>query len=84
MDKEIKIEARKQFLRYFRIWFIIVGILAVVFAVVAVGNMLGSKGRGNNSAPTERVYDYADVLTDEEEHALNRRSELKVVDVKLQ
>ena len=70
MDKEIKVEARKQYLRYFRIWFIVLGILAVIFAVTAIGSMVGGKGRGNNSAPLERVYDYADVLTSEEEQKL--------------
>lgn len=70
MDKEIKLEARKQYLRYFRVWFIIVGILAVIFGVVAAVGLLGSKNRGNNSAPAERVYDYADVLTAEEEQKL--------------
>lgn len=70
MDKEIKLEARKQYLRYFRVWFVILGILAVVFAVVAVIGFMGGKERRNSSAPTERVYDYADVLTAEEEQKL--------------
>lgn len=70
MDKEIKLEARKQYLRYFRIWFIILGVLAVIFVVTAIGGMRKEKGRGNNAAPVERVYDYADVLTAEEEQKL--------------
>lgn len=74
MDKEIKREARKQFLKYFRVWFIVLGVLAVIFFVKmgidAVGNL---KPRGNNQAPAERVYDGADVLTDEEEQKLRER-----------
>lgn len=72
MDKEIKREARKQYLHYFRIWFIVVGILAVVFLVAVGVNALTnmSSGRRNMQAPTERVYDYADVLTDAEEQKL--------------
>lgn len=70
MDKEMKIEARKQYLRYFRVWFIVLGILAVVFAVITVGSKMGGTERKNSSAPVERVYDYADVLTAEEEQKL--------------
>lgn len=70
MDKEIKLEARKQYLRYFRIWFIVLGVLAVIFAVTKVDGLTKGEGRKNSSAPTERVYDYADVLTAEEEQKL--------------
>lgn len=71
MDKEIKREARSQYFKYFRIWFIAVGILAVIFiAVVGVNALTANKVRGNSNAPTERVYDYADVLTDDEEQRL--------------
>lgn len=72
MDKEIKREAWKQYLHYFRFWFIIIGIMAVV----CVGGMIlhmgknGTGGRKNSSAPAERVYDYADVLNNEEEQKL--------------
>lgn len=72
MDKEIKIEARKQYLRYFRIWFIVIAILAVIFVALLATNLLGtgSNVRRNGSAPAERVYDMADVLTDGEEQGL--------------
>lgn len=71
MDREIKIEAKKQYFRYFRTWFIIVGILAVIFAGLFVSKrMVYKEGRLNHSAPVERVYDYADVLTDTEEQKL--------------
>lgn len=71
MDKEIKKEAGKQYIKYFRIWFIIVGILAAIFLVITVGKALVSgKARGNSQAPAERVYDYAEVLTEDEENDL--------------
>lgn len=71
MDKEIKREARKQYLHYFRIWFIIIGVLAVVFVVTGVLQALRpQKVRTNHEAPKERVYDYAEVLTNEEEEKL--------------
>ena len=64
-------EARKEYLRYFRVWFIIVGVLAVLAAVrTGVRLMTDNAPRANNSAPAERVYDYADVLTDDEEAKL--------------
>ncbi len=75
MDKELKIEARKNYLHYFRFWFIAVGIILVVFLIKLIGNAISAGvtvggARENNLAPTERVYDYADVLTAEEEDAL--------------
>lgn len=74
MGNEIRKEARKQYFHYFRIWFIVIAVLLVV-AVVA-GVMHGMKAnapRTNFSAPAERVYDYADVLSDAEEDKLRRR-----------
>uniref|UniRef100_UPI0040576608 TPM domain-containing protein n=1 Tax=Acetatifactor sp. TaxID=1872090 RepID=UPI0040576608 len=72
MDKEIKREARKQYIHYFRIWFILIAVLLVVFLVMAGVDILSrtSSGRRNMQAPAERVYDYADVLTGEEEQKL--------------
>lgn len=71
MDNDIKREAMRQYLRYFRIWFIAIGILlAVAVGVRAVRSMRGGDSRGNNHAPKERVYDEADVLTDREEEKL--------------
>lgn len=71
MDKELKKEAKKQYLHYFRIWFIVVGVLLV--ATVGAGVIHAMKKdavRTNNTAPAERVYDYADILTDAEEEKL--------------
>lgn len=71
MNKEIWKEARKQYFKYFGIWFLILGILlAVWLAFVVYKGMIKAPERGNLKAPAERVYDYADVLTDEEENNL--------------
>lgn len=73
MEYDFKREARKQYLRYFRLWFIAVAVLAAICAVLGAVRFLESrKGRANNEAPAERVYDYADVLTDAEEEQLRR------------
>ena len=72
-DKEVKIEARKQYLKYFRIWFILAGVLLVIAILVSGARMLSREERGerrNTSAPGERVYDYAQVLTEQEEQQL--------------
>lgn len=71
MNKELKKEARRQYFRYFRWWFILVGILLVVTVGAGIAHaMKGGAVRTNNTAPAERVYDYADILTDEEEEKL--------------
>ena len=72
-EREWKRETIKQYLRYFRIWFLILGIVLVVF-LGKLGFRLtrGEAERGNTAAPAERVYDYADVLSDEEEAALRQ------------
>lgn len=69
----MKRDARNQFLKYFRIWFLILGVLTVVFLVKAGFGFPGEQdSRGNNQAPEERVYDEADVLTEEEEQKLRK------------
>lgn len=71
MEKDIKKEALRQYLKYFKVWFIIAGILAVITIGAAVVHLLTPKTvRGNSQDPTERVFDYADMLTDEEEQIL--------------
>ncbi len=74
MIDDIKKEARKQYFHYFRIWFIVIGILLVVTVILGIKHMSGGNvSRTNLSAPAERVYDYAGVLTDEEEESLRQR-----------
>lgn len=72
MDNDFKKEAQRQYLHFFRIWFIIVGVLLVATVlVVAAKKLIYAPGeRRNTQAPAERVYDYADVLTDAEEEQL--------------
>ena len=63
----------KEWLRYFKIWFLICAIVLVVFGV-----WRGVSGKGSSGAErintvcteTERVFDFADVLTDKEEESL--------------
>ncbi len=70
MENDFKKEARKQYLRYFRFWFAGIGILAAVCVVLGVVRPKKSVPRTNHDAPAERVFDYADVLTDKEEENL--------------
>ncbi len=60
----------KQYFSYFKILFIIVGVLAVITGVMALTHKGDEYVRQNFEAPTQRVYDYADKLTDEEEEKL--------------
>ena len=73
MSDDYKKEAIRQYLHHFRIWFILVGIMAVVTVGAGVIHFAGSSDeqqRTNTSAPEERVYDRADILTDSEEEKL--------------
>lgn len=73
MNTGLKKEARKQYLHYFRIWFAVVGILFILTAAVGILHAVrGGRTRINTAAPAERVYDYADILTEEEEEKLRR------------
>lgn len=73
MEYDVKKEARKQYLHYFRFWFLGIGILAVCCLALGMVKKLQVRDtRTNHEAPEERVYDYADVLTDEEEEKLRR------------
>lgn len=64
----------KKFLKHFSVLFIITAILLVAFIVLSIGSDKKQVvyERGNSDAPAERVYDYADVLTDEEEDNLRK------------
>ena len=73
MENDIKKEARRQYVHYFRFWFMGIGILALVcLALWFVKRFADDVPRTNNDAPRERVYDYADVLTDREEEDLRQ------------
>ncbi len=74
MENDFKKEARKQYRRFFRIWFLLVGILLVLTIVVTAVRALHEnyRERGNTLAPAERVYDYAEVLTEAEEEKLRQ------------
>lgn len=70
-DREIKQEARRQYFRYFRFWLIGAAVMLVIaIGVNAARAAVNNRTRGNDQAPSERVYDDADVLTAEEEDAL--------------
>ena len=73
MENDMKKEAGRQYLHYFRFWFIGIGILALACIGAGIAKQTrGSEPRTNQDAPAERVYDYADVLTDEEEADLRQ------------
>ena len=67
----------KEYLRYFSIPFALVGILAVVTlgtVLVKGGADVDAVASGNTQrTTTERVFDYADKLTDEEEDTLREK-----------
>ncbi len=70
-DREIKREARRQYFKYFRFWMIgAAAVLVIGIFVNAARLVANNRPRGNPEAPKERVYDNADVLTDEEEQRL--------------
>ncbi len=64
----------KKYFKYFRIPFIIFGCIFVVFSVVFYQNHFGKKYvRNNDVCPTsQRVFDFADLLTEEEEEKLEK------------
>ncbi len=73
----------KQFFSYFKWLFITLAAVFVVFIIVLLicGPAGSGKTRKNHEAPTQRVYDYADKLTDEEEEWLENQiaeSEAKI------
>lgn len=68
---DYKREAGLQYLKYFRFWFIGVATVIALTVILGIVHLLKPEAvRLNSSAPEERVYDYADILTDEEENML--------------
>lgn len=70
MEQDIKKEAFRQYLHYFKFWFAAAAVMLVVFLGLFAYKSLAKKERGNDEAPAERVYDEADVLSEEEEKLL--------------
>lgn len=72
MENDIKKEAQRQYLHFFRIWFVVLGILFIVTVLSVCAKKLAHPAmeRKNMQAPAERVYDYANLLTDREEDKL--------------
>ena len=63
----------KNYFRYFRTPFIIVGVLLAVMIIVKAVAGFGLTSRGNDvHTDTQRVFDYADILTDVEESKLEK------------
>ncbi|MBR1930569.1 MAG: TPM domain-containing protein [Lachnospiraceae bacterium] len=71
MDREVRAQARKNYFHYFRFWFIAIIIaIGVLGALAVVKSLKPAVSRGNNAAPDRRVYDYAEVLSEQEEGRL--------------
>ena len=70
MEQDIKREALQQYLQYFKFWFITAAVMLAVFLGLFGYKNLIKGARRNAEAPAERVYDEADVLSEEEEKLL--------------
>lgn len=63
----------KQYFNYFKVFFVILAVLLVAYIAIAAVRLSGDEERTNTECLTdERVFDYADVLTDEEEQKLRK------------
>ncbi len=72
----------RDYINFFKIPFIFVGILAVITLVVTIANggseeVVIMERTNTECTTTERVFDYADVLTDSEEDSLRERIAIK-------
>ena len=68
-----KAEERKRYIKYFMVWIILAVLSAGIFGIMFLTHKDEEpveETRNNDVAPSQRVYDYADVLTDEEEEIL--------------
>ncbi len=72
----------KEYFSYFKFLFITLGVIALITAGIGITRLIeGGYVRGNMNAPSQRVYDYADVLSDAEEKKLTElieKRELKI------
>ena len=58
MDIDVKKLSRQQYISYFKIWFIILGVVVIVAAVLFVGGLLKPASRSereNTASPSDRV-----------------------------
>lgn len=71
MNSEMKVLALKQYFKFFLGWFIALAVLIVI--CVGVGIYAANKPSvvENTNVPSQRVFDYADRMTDQEEKALS-------------
>lgn len=61
----------KQYFYYFKFVFLGLVLMAIVTGILSVASYMGNKRiKHNSESPEERVYDYADILTEEEEDDL--------------
>lgn len=68
----------KEYFKYFRVLYIIFAVMLVITCLVGGMRFFASRNsgvRGNDECPKERVYDYADVMTDAEEEKLRKKIE---------
>ena len=75
MEYNYKLEERKRFFRYFRVWIIIAVVAVGVFGFLKIVHkepVQDVAQRNNSKAPEQRVYDFAEVLTSDEEARLER------------
>ena len=74
MDYNHKVEERKLYFHYFRVWMILAALAVIIFGVMKFMHKdkpeVVLPERNNSEAPAQRVYDFADVLSDSEEKSL--------------
>ena len=73
MNGNLMVEERKAYFRYFRVWIILAAVALGVYIFLAVTQRKEEPvvvERNNFRAPAERVFDTADVLSDQEEQHL--------------
>lgn len=70
-QEDLRKKAARQYFQYFRFWFLLVIIMGLALLVVFFTRK-DTPQRQNDLAPKERVFDYAQVLSQEEEELLRR------------